>query len=415
MNTPIERPQVPDKVGVDGLEAKWVPVWESTGAYRFDRTKTRAEIYSIDTPPPTVSGSLHIGHVFSYTHTDVLARFKRMRGFEVFYPMGWDDNGLPTERRVQNHFGVRCDPSLPYDPDFQAPEKPGKYTVSISRRNFVELCESLTVTDEKVFEALWRQLGLSVDWTMTYQTIGHDSRLISQRAFLRNLARGEAYQAEAPTLWDVTFRTAVAQAELEDRERPGAFHDLAFTAPDGSDVVIATTRPELLPACVALVAHPDDERFKPLFGTTVRTPVFGVEVPVVAHHLADPEKGRGIAMVCTFGDTTDVTWWRELRLATRVVLGRDGRFLPDAPHGVPAETYAPLVGKTVHTGREILVRLLREAGALRGEPRPITHSVKFYEKGDKPLEIVAEAGSGTCATAATTRRSARRCWPGARN
>ncbi|WP_329049848.1 valine--tRNA ligase [Amycolatopsis sp. NBC_01488] len=389
MSTPDERPRVPDKVGVDGLEAKWVPVWESTGAYRFDRTKTREEIYSIDTPPPTVSGSLHIGHVFSYTHTDVLARFKRMRGLEVFYPMGWDDNGLPTERRVQNHFGVRCEPSLPYDPDFRPPEKPGKDVVAVSRRNFVELCESLTVTDEKVFEELWRRLGLSVDWTMTYQTIGHDSRLISQRAFLRNLERGEAYQAEAPTLWDVSFRTAVAQAELEDRERPGAFHDLAFTAEDGSDVVIATTRPELLPACVALVAHPDDERFKPLFGKSVRTPVFGVEVPVVAHHLADPEKGRGIAMVCTFGDTTDVTWWRELRLATRVVLGRDGRFLPDAPHGVPAGAYAPLAGKTVHTGREIMVRLLRETGALHGEPRPITHSVKFYEKGDKPLEIVA--------------------------
>ncbi|WP_410632573.1 valine--tRNA ligase [Amycolatopsis sp. cmx-4-83] len=388
MSNPHERPRVPDKVGVDGLEAKWVPVWESTGAYRFDRTKTREEVYSIDTPPPTVSGSLHIGHVFSYTHTDVLARFKRMRGLEVFYPMGWDDNGLPTERRVQNHFGVRCEPSLPYDPDFRPPEKPGKNVVAVSRRNFVELCETLTETDEKVFEQLWRQLGLSVDWTMTYQTIGHDSRLISQRAFLRNLERGEAYQAEAPTLWDVSFRTAVAQAELEDRERPGAFHDLAFDGPDG-DVVIATTRPELLPACVALVAHPDDERFKPLFGKSVRTPVFGVEVPVVAHHLADPGKGRGIAMVCTFGDTTDVTWWRELRLATRVVLGRDGRFLPDAPAGVPAEAYAPLVGKTVHTGREILVGLLREAGALRGEPRPITHAVKFYEKGDKPLEIVA--------------------------
>ncbi|MDQ7802334.1 valine--tRNA ligase [Amycolatopsis sp. A133] len=389
MSTPYERPRVPDKVGVDGLEAKWVPVWESTGLHRFDRTKTRAEVYSIDTPPPTVSGALHIGHVFSFTQTDVLARFKRMRGLEVFYPMGWDDNGLPTERRVQNHFGVRCEPSLPYDPEFRPPEKPGKDVVAVSRRNFVELCETLTVTDEQVFEQLWRQLGLSVDWTMTYQTIGHDSRLISQRAFLRNLARGEAYQAEAPTLWDVSFRTAVAQAELEDRERPGAFHDLAFTGPDGADVVIATTRPELLPACVALVAHPDDERFRPLFGKTVRTPVFGVEVPVVAHHLADPEKGRGIAMVCTFGDTTDVTWWRELRLATRVVLGRDGRFLPDAPHDVPAGAYAPLAGKTVHTGREIMVRLLREAGALRGEPRPITHSVKFYEKGDKPLEIVA--------------------------
>ncbi|MEU4254452.1 valine--tRNA ligase [Amycolatopsis sp. NPDC026612] len=389
MSSPYERPRVPDKVGVDGLEAKWVPGWESTGLHRFDRTKTRAGIYSIDTPPPTVSGSLHIGHVFSYTHTDVVARFKRMRGFEVFYPMGWDDNGLPTERRVQNHFGVRCEPSLPYDPEFRPPEKPGKDVVAVSRRNFVELCESLTETDEQVFEQLWRQLGLSVDWTMTYQTIGRESRLISQRAFLRNLARGEAYQAEAPTLWDVSFRTAVAQAELEDRERRGAFHDLAFTAEDGSDVVIATTRPELLPACVALVAHPDDERFTPLFGKSVRTPVFGVEVPVVAHHLADPEKGRGIAMVCTFGDTTDVTWWRELRLATRVVLGRDGRFLPDAPAGVPAEAYAPLAGKTVHTGRESMVRLLRDAGALRGEPRPITHSVKFYEKGDKPLEIVA--------------------------
>ncbi|SFW90135.1 valine--tRNA ligase [Amycolatopsis australiensis] len=389
MSSPYERPRVPDKVGVDGLEAKWVPVWESTGLHRFDRTKTRDEIYSIDTPPPTVSGSLHIGHVFSYTHTDVLARFKRMRGLEVFYPMGWDDNGLPTERRVQNHFGVRCDPSLPYDPEFRPPEKPGKDVVAVSRRNFVELCEALTVTDEQVFEQLWRRLGLSVDWTMTYQTIGHDARLISQRAFLRNLERGEAYQAEAPTLWDVSFRTAVAQAELEDRERRGAFHDLAFTGPDGEDVVIATTRPELLPACVALVAHPDDERFRPLFGKSVRTPVFGVEVPVLAHHLADPEKGRGIAMVCTFGDTTDVTWWRELRLATRVVLGRDGRFLPDAPSGVPAQPYAPLAGKTVHTGREIMVRLLREAGALRGEPRPITHSVKFYEKGDKPLEIVA--------------------------
>ncbi len=389
MSTPYERPRVPDKVGVDGLEAKWVPVWESTGAYRFNRTKTRDEVYSIDTPPPTVSGSLHIGHVFSFTQTDILARFKRMRGLEVFYPMGWDDNGLPTERRVQNHFGVRCEPSLPYDPEFRPPEKPGKDVLAISRRNFIELCESLTETDEQVFEQLWRQLGLSVDWTMTYQTIGHDSRLISQRAFLRNLERGEAYQAEAPTLWDVSFRTAVAQAELEDRERRGAFHDLAFTGPDGADVVIATTRPELLPACVALVAHPDDERFKPLFGKSVTTPVFGVEVPVVAHHLADPEKGRGIAMVCTFGDTTDVTWWRELRLATRVVLGRDGRFLPDAPSGVPAEAYAPLVGKTVHSGREIMVRLLREAGALHGEPRPITHSVKFYEKGDRPLEIVA--------------------------
>ncbi len=218
---------------------------------------------------------------------------------------------------MQNYYGVRCDPSLPYDPGFEPPAEPGKQQLPISRRNFVELCERLTLEDEQAFEELWRRLGLSVDWTHTYQTIDANSRAASQRAFLRNLARGEAYQAEAPTLWDVTFRTAVAQAELEDRERPGAYHQVRFHRPDGGEIIIDTTRPELLPACVALVAHPDDERYQPLFGTTVRTPLFGVEVPVVAHHLAEPDKGTGIAMICTFGDLTDVIWWRELRLPTR--------------------------------------------------------------------------------------------------
>jgi valyl-tRNA synthetase len=363
-------------------------------AYTFDRTKSRAEVFSIDTPPPTVSGSLHVGHVFSYTHTDCIARFQRMRGFEVFYPMGWDDNGLPTERRVQNYFGVRCDPALPYEPDFTPPSSPDpRNQLPVSRRNFVELCEQLTEEDEKVFEALWRQLGLSIDWSQTYQTIDANARATSQRAFLRNLARDEAYQAEAPTLWDVTFRTAVAQAELEDRERPGAYHRLAFLASDSGDpVYIETTRPELLAACVALVAHPDDERYQPLFGSTVRTPVFGVEVPVVAHRLADPEKGSGIAMVCTFGDLTDVIWWRELQLATRPVIGWDGRILPDVPGWItsPAgqDAYRALAGATAFTASAKCVELLRESGSLIGEPRPITHPVKFFEKGDKPLEIV---------------------------
>lgn len=252
---------MPEKPTLDGLEAVWVARWEAEGTYRFDRSRSRDEVYSIDTPPPTVSGSLHVGHVFSYTHTDTIARYQRMRGREVFYPMGWDDNGLPTERRVQNHFGVRCDPSMPYDPDFTPPEKPdAKRQVPISRRNFIELCERLTAEDEKAFEELWRRLGLSVDWSMTYATIDADARAASQRAFLRNLARGEAYVAEAPTLWDVTFRTAVAQAELEDREWPGAFHRIGFERPDGDGadgmVWIETTRPELIPACVALVATP---------------------------------------------------------------------------------------------------------------------------------------------------------------
>ncbi|MDX6568144.1 MAG: valyl-tRNA synthetase [Gaiellales bacterium] len=383
---------VPDKPTLDGLEDRWSAAWKDEDTYRFDRTRERGEIYSIDTPPPTVSGSLHVGHVFSYTHTDLIARFQRMRGREVFYPIGFDDNGLPTERRVQNYYGVRCDPSLPYDaayqPRYNGEPKAAKDQEQVSRRNFVELCERLTLEDEKAYEALWRRLGLSVDWAHTYTTIGPAARAVAQRGFLHNLARGEAYQAEAPTLWDVTFRTAVAQAELEDRDAPGAYHRVAFARAQGEAVWIETTRPELLPACVALVAHPDDERYQPLFGTTVRTPLFGVEVPVVAHRLAAPDKGSGIAMICTFGDLTDVIWWRELDLPTRAILGVDGRVIADPPQGVDAAAYARVAGKTVFSAREEIVAMLREAGAIEGDPRPITHPVKFYEKGDRPLEIV---------------------------
>jgi valyl-tRNA synthetase len=393
MSTPAPDSRVPEKPTIDGIEDRWAHVWENEGTYHFDRSRTREQVYAIDTPPPTVSGSLHVGHVFSYTHTDCIARYQRMRGLEVFYPMGWDDNGLPTERRVQNYFGVRCDPSLPFDPDFEPPTKPDeKRQVPISRRNFVELCERLTIEDEKAFEELWRRLGISVDWSHNYQTIDAAARTASQRAFLRNLARGEAYQSEAPTLWDVTFRTAVAQAELEDREREGHYYRIGFPAPDGSRVFIETTRPELLAACVALVAHPDDERYQPLFGSTVRTPLFDVEVPVVAHHLADPEKGSGIAMICTFGDTTDVTWWRELQLPTRPIIGWDGRILPETPEWISTPTgqatYAAIAGATSFTAKERMVEALGTGGFVEGEARPTVQAVKFFEKGDKPLEIV---------------------------
>jgi len=383
---------LPDKPTIDGIEDRWAAAWEETGIYRFDASTARANAYSIDTPPPTVSGSLHVGHVFSYTHTDLIARFQRMRGKSVFYPIGWDDNGLPTERRVQNFYGVRCDPSIPFDPNFTPPAEPGKDQLPISRGNFIALCEQLTEEDEKAFEQLFRRLGLSIDWGRTYQTIDSNARSVSQRAFLRNLARGEAYQAEAPTLWDVTFRTAVAQAELEDRERPGAYHRIAFARAGNDPVHIETTRPELRSACVALVAHPDDERYQALFGTTVTTPVFKVDVPVVAHPLADPEKGSGIAMICTFGDLTDVIWWRELQLPTRPVIGWDGRILPEVPEWIsdPAgqTAYESIIGTTAFTASERTVQMLRDSGDLIGEPRAITHQVKFFEKGDKPLEIV---------------------------
>ena len=388
---------VPEKPSLDGIETTWVAAWDAQGTYAFDRTAQRSNVFAIDTPPPTVSGSLHMGHVFSYTHTDTVARFWRMRGKSVFYPMGWDDNGLPTERRVQNFFGVSCDPSVPYvanlQPPFRGDPPKDHKPVPVSRPNFIELCEELTAQDEKIFEDLFRTLGLSVDWSLLYATIDERSRRASQRAFLRNLSRGEAYTQEAPTLWDVDFRTAVAQAELEDRERPGAYHTLKFHKSDESgDILIDTTRPELLAACVALIAHPDDDRYKPYFGKTVRTPLFNVEVPVLAHPLAQIDKGTGIAMCCTFGDLTDVTWWRELQLPMRAIISRDGRLVADAPTAITdakgQENYALLAGKSAKQAQTAIATMLADSGEMVGEPRAITHPVKFYEKGDRPLEIV---------------------------
>jgi len=388
---------VPEKPSLDGIEATWVAAWDDQGTYAFDRTASRDNVFAIDTPPPTVSGSLHMGHVFSYTHTDTVARFWRMRGKSVFYPMGWDDNGLPTERRVQNYFGVSCDPSVPYvanlQPPFRGDPPKDHKPVPVSRPNFIELCEELTAQDEKIFEDLFRTLGLSVDWSLLYATIDERSRRASQRACLRNLSRGEAYTQEAPTLWDVDFRTAVAQAELEDRDRPGAYHTLKFHKSDGSgDILIDTTRPELLAACVAIIAHPDDDRYKPYFGKTVRTPLFNVEVPVFAHPLAQIDKGTGIAMCCTLGDLTDVTWWRELQLPMRAIIARDGRITAEAPSAITdakgIENYALLAGKSAKQAQTAIATMLTESDEMVGEPRPITHPVKFYEKGDRPLEIV---------------------------
>jgi valyl-tRNA synthetase len=398
---------VPERPSLDGLEAKWGQAWEREGTYRFDPSVGRERIFAIDTPPPTVSGSLHVGHVFSYTHTDTIARYQRMRGKEVFYPMGWDDNGLPTERRVQNHYGVRCDPSVAYNPAFVAPVDPSeKEPVAVSRPNFVELCLTLTESDEQAFERLWRALGLSVDWSMTYTTIGKLAQHVSQRSFLGLLARGQAYQLEAPTLWDVDFQTAVAQAELEDRERPGAMHRVRFSCAEdegadaigaGAPALIDTTRPELIAACVALLAHPDDERHRALVGAEVLTPLFGTRVPVLTHPQVEREKGTGLVMVCTFGDLTDVTWWRELGLPVRAVLGVDGRLL-DIPWGAPGwetrdperarASYGELAGRTINQARRRIVELLGESGDLVGEPQPVNRAVKFFEKGERPVEIV---------------------------
>ncbi len=406
---------LPDRPSVDGLEQVWAQVWADRGTYSFDReaalSAPREQIFAVDTPPPTASGSLHVGHVFGYTQADCLARYHRMTGKHVFHPIGWDDNGLPTERRVQNYYGVRGDATLPHDPGFTPPRRGGDNRsakaadqVPIGRANFIELCEELTVLDEQTFEETFRRLGLSLDWGVQYRTIDDRSRAVAQQAFLRNLARGEAYSQEAPGLWDVTFQTAVAQAELEARDYPGAYHRVAFHRPTGEPgpegngaayeaVYVETTRPELVPAVVALIAHPDDERYQPLFGSTVTSPLFGVEVPVLAHPLAEMDKGAGIAMCCTFGDLTDVQWWRELELPTRSVITRSGRLQADVPAwvaGGPGESlYAEqLAGKTTFSARTAVVEALRESGDLDGEPVTTQRKANFFEKGDKPLEIV---------------------------
>lgn len=385
---------IPDKPSLEGLEEKWSKLWKSSKIYNFEleQVSAKQDVYSIDTPPPTASGVLHIGHVFSYTHTDIIARFQRMQGKIVFYPMGWDDNGLPTERRVQNYFSVRCDPSLPYCQNLKLAQiNNDSIAQSISRRNFIELCQQLSEEDERKFEELWNYLGLSVDWSQTYRTIDDDAIHLSQHFFLKNVNSGTAYQDWAPTLWDVTYRTAVAQAEIEERQITGFYYRLAFEN-ENATVEIETTRPELLAGCVALVAHPDDNRYKHLFGSHVITPVFDVKVPVLPHRAAQPDKGSGIAMVCTFGDITDVQWWRDLNLQSCPIIDASGRVVPDAPDPIVSErgrrAFATLSGKTLSAAKKHTLEMLISEKSIIGEPRKITHPVKFFEKGDKPLEIL---------------------------
>jgi valyl-tRNA synthetase len=403
----VDLNSLPKSLEFAEVETKLSAAWAKDGVYRFHEKDARP-VYAIDTPPPTVSGSLHLGHIFSYTQTDVIARYKRMRGFNVFYPMGWDDNGLPTERRVQNFFHIRCEANLPYEPGLDLPPILSTMTEkeieakklpqrNMSRKNFIEHCHKLTVEDEKLFKKLWSHIGLSVDWNLEYATIDENSRKIAQLSFLDLFHKKEMYQVEAPTIWDTDFQTAVAQAELEDREIPGAFHDIEFQVEGGGNFTIATTRPELLAACVAVTTHPDDARFKNFIGKTAISPLFGVRVPIFGSEVVNPEKGTGILMVCTFGDQTDVQWWREQKLPMRQIVGRDGRLQPvtfgsaqyPSLNAAAAQVeYAKIQGKTVKQAQKLVVESLQAAGVLKNTPKPIQHAVKFYEKGDRPVEIL---------------------------
>ncbi len=406
----IDPKSLPKHFEAEVVEEKWDKAWQESGVYHYDAERPREETFVVDTPPPTASGSLHIGHVFSYTQADVVVRYKRMSGMNIFYPMGWDDNGLPTERRVQNYFHIRCDPNTKYEEGMtfeQASSKIRKKPAKlVSRPNFIEACYGLIKEDEDAFSVLWHRMGLAVDWRQEYQTIDAHCRRTAQRSFRDLFEKDHVYTSDAPTMWDVDFQCAVAQAEVEDRDVPGAFHKLEF-AVEGEDAsfVIATTRPELLPACVGVTAHPHDERFKPFFGKRAITPLFRAPVPIFSSELADPDKGTGILMVCTFGDQTDVQWWREEGLALRQMIGLHGRLKPIDFAEAPFESldvakanaaYAELEGKNLKQAQARIVEMLGDAahsatgnGApLQEDPEKISHAVKFFEKGDRPLELL---------------------------
>jgi len=399
MNYKLDK-KLDDKYSSHEIENRCMKFWEEAQVYKYNPDAPRNNTYAIDTPPPTVSGSLHIGHISSYTQTDVIARFNRMQGKSVFYPIGWDDNGLPTERRVQNYYNINCNPNVPYENHFKPvhDEKDKSPRKDISRQNFIEVCEVLTHEDEKIFENIFRRIGHSYDWSLKYSTINKKSIEISQRSFLDLVKKGKAQSVEAPTMWDVTFQSAIAQAEVEDKEIEGHFHNIKFTVDgDNASFTIATTRPELLAACIAIVAHPDDERYKKLFGKKAIVPLFDAPVPIIASEHAEKEKGTGIMMVCTFGDAADVAWWKQSGLAIKQIIGLDGKII-DIEYGKGAfETINPekaqanfkqLVNLTVKKAKEHIVQMLREDGSLIGEPEKIVHPVKFYEKGNLPLEFV---------------------------
>ena len=405
----IDPEKLPKHFDAAEAEKRWGARWQELGVYHYDPSRPRAETWVVDTPPLTVSGSLHVGHVFSFTQTDIITRYQRMRGKSIYYPMGWDDNGVPTERRVQNLFHVRCNPELPRDPSLKLEPASAKQKSdpprAISRADFIALCARVTAEDEKAFAAVWRRIGLSVDWRTEYATIDAGCRRMAQLSFRDLFQKGHVYQSDAPFMWDVDFQMAVAQAEVEDRLRPSAYHDIEFGVEGGGAFVISTTRPELLGACVGVTAHPSDARYQGLFGKRAITPLFRAPVPIFASEKADPEKGTGILMVCTFGDQTDVEWWREHKLALRQLIGKNGRLLPvsfgnDAFPSLDADAanraYAEISGRNLKQARARTVELLRSPAAsatgggapLVRDPKPVEHSVRFYEKGDNPLEFL---------------------------
>lgn len=332
--------------------------WQKHNVYKFN-PDAKGEIFSIDTPPPTVSGRMHIGHAFSYSQQDFVARYMRMRGFNVFYPFGTDDNGLATDRLVEKTKNVR--------------------SADMDREEYIRLC--LKTLDEELRPAFiedWKRIACSCDFSVFYSTINDYCRKLSQRSFLELYRKGHEYRKEGPTMWCPECRMAIAQVEMEDRELPSKFHEIVFKLDDGTPIIIATTRPELLSSCVAVFAHPDDKRYRKLFGRKLKVPLFGLEVELMPDQRADPEKGTGIVMCCTFGDQTDIEWYMEHNLALRISFTRDGRM-----SGLAGK----YKGLRIKDAKERIVADLKKEGLHAGE-REIMHNVNVHERCGREIEIL---------------------------
>lgn len=378
-----ETNQKPEKQNYDAhaMEAKWRDHWVDNETYKWNPNESRENSFVIDTPPPYVSGKIHIGHAYSYTQTDIIARFNRMQGKNVFYPLGWDDNGLPTERQVEKQENIRA--------------------ADMPRHEFIALCMKVVTEHEIKYRQQFQTLGLSVDWSQGYQTIGDHARRMSQASVIDLFHKGELYRTPQPSLWDPADQTAIAQSEIEEKELPGTMWEIPFTCEDGSEIVIATTRPELLGACVALMVSPEHPSAGKLAGQTVTTPLYGVRVPVIADDKVDPEKGTGAVMCCTFGDVTDIEWWRKHKLATRVIVDKRGRItdMPgfgtsdwqstdlDAARAVASQ----LTGLTTKQAKAKIVEIIKERELLRGET-PVMRMVPCAERSGAPLEIIEATG-----------------------
>lgn len=344
------------------VEKKWQEWWSDQELYKWNSLEPRENTFIVDTPPPTVSGQLHIGHVYSYTNTDFIVRFQRMMGKNIFYPIGFDDNGLPTERLVEKQKQVRA--------------------AGMDRQEFIRICKEVVALEEQKFRSLFNSIALSVDWSLEYQTISAASSTISQMSFLDLVRKKEVYRDAQPMLWDPVDQTALAQADIEDKEKQSVMNEIVFRTEEGGRLIIATTRPEMLPACVAVFYHPEDGRYRHLEGRHAISPLFNVKVPILADDLVQQDKGTGLVMCCTFGDVTDIHWWKKHDLATKIILTKQGRINLD-----PASDAAEINGLKVTEARTKIIEVLKSHGLLTGQTE-ITHTVKCAERSGAPLEIL---------------------------